>query len=321
MCFSLLAWVNLIAWAACSRAETATFPSRAIRAIVPFPAGGGVDTIARILQPKMQELLGQPFVIENRPGAAAIVGTQYVAKAPPDGYTLLFTLNPHIVNVYLYKNLPYNPISDFAPISLIATTPNVLVVNPNVGATSVKQLIDLAKARPGSLNYGTAGIGSPFHLAGALFDVMADVNIVAVPYPGGPQATLGLLGGQVQIVFGNLFNVLPYVKSGRLTALAVTSSHRLAIMPELPTVSEAGVPGYQFESWFGLLAPAGTPPEIIQRLYEAVRQATESPEIKQKIAAQGAELAATGPEQFAAFLQQEMKKWATIAPKAGLQPQ
>ena len=196
----------------------------------------------------MQEYLGQSLVIENRAGAAAIIGTNFVAKAPPDGYTLLFTLNPHVVNAYLYKQLPYDPLRDFAPISLIATTPNVLAVNSNVKAASVKDLIALAKAHPGTLNYGTAGVGSPFHLAGALFNVMADVSIVDVPYKGGPQATLGLIGGQVQLMFGNLFNIMPYVKSGQVRALAVTSAKRLAVIPELPTISESGVPGYEFES-------------------------------------------------------------------------
>src|SRR5581483_11932017 len=187
-------------------AQADSYPTHAVRAIVPFPAGGGIDSVARILQPGMQELLGQPFIIENRPGASAIVGNEVVAKAPADGYTVLCTLNPFIVNSFLYKHLPYDPLRDFAPLSLIATTPNVLVVNPSINVSSVAELIALAKTEPGKLNYGTAGTGSPFHLAGALFDVMAGVNIVAVQYPGGPQATLGLLGGQVQVMFGNLFN-------------------------------------------------------------------------------------------------------------------
>jgi len=288
--------------------------------IIPFPAGGGVDTIARIFQPKLQELLGQPLVIENRPGASAIVGTNFVAKAAPDGYTLLFTLNPHIVNAYLHKQLPYHPLHDFVPISLLATTPNILVVNPNVKAHSVQELIALAKAHPGKLNYGTAGVGSPFHLAGALFSVMAGVNIVDVSYKGGPQATVGLLGGEVQLMFGNLFNILPFVKSGQMRALAVTSPKRLAVMPELPTVSESGVPGYEFASWFGVFAPAGTPPEIVRRLNAAFVKAGESPEVRQQIATQGAELVVTSASEFSNFLTHETAKWADVIRQTGIQP-
>jgi tripartite-type tricarboxylate transporter receptor subunit TctC len=309
---------NVVAWVGSARTET--YPSRPIQVVVPFPAGGGVDAIARIFQPKMEEILGQPLVIQNRPGATAIIGTNSVAKAAPDGYTVLFTLNPHIVNAYLYQQLPFDPLRDFVPISLIATTPNVLAVNPNVEATSVRELINLAKAHPGTLNYGTAGVGSAFHLAGALFNVMADVDIVDVPYRGGPQATVDVLSGQVQIIFGNLFTTLPYIKSGQVKALAVTSAKRLAVMPELPTISESGVPGYEFVTWFGVLAPAGTPPEIIQRLYVALEQTIESPDVKKLIAAQGADLVGTTPQEFSGFLQQEMTKWASVIRKSGLQP-
>ena len=307
-------------FAAVSHSTAETYPSRPILAIVPFPPGGGVDTIARILQPKMQELLGQPVVIENRPGASAIVGTNFVARAAPDGYTVLFTLNPHVVNAHLYKELPYDPLSDFSPISLIATTANILVVNPKVNATSVQQLIALARAQPGTLNFGTAGVGSPFHLAGALFNAIADIKIVDVPYKGGPQATVDLLSGRVQVMFGNLFNILPYVKSGQVRALAVTSAKRLAVMPDLPTVAESGVPGYEFKSWFGALAPAKTPPEIVQRLNAAIRAAIESSEVKQQIAVQGAELVGSTPEEFSAFLKKEMSKWSGVIKKTGLQP-
>ena len=315
---SLLGCATLFACGGALRAET--YPSHAIRVIVPFPGGGGVDTIARILKPDLEQQLGQPIVVENKPGAASILGTEFVAKSPPDGYTLLFCLNPHIVNAYLYKKLPYDPLRSFAPISLVATTPNVLVVNPSLKAASVKELIALAKAHPGTLNFGSAGVGSPFHLAGALFNEMADVNIVHVPYKGGPQATLGLLGGQVQIMFGNLFNVLPYLKSKQLKALAVTSTTRLDVMPDVPTIAEAGVPGYEFGSWFGLLAPAGTPPEIINRLYSAIQNTIKSPDIKKKIAAQGAELVGDTPQQFAEFLKQDMEKWGPVIKQAGLQP-
>lgn len=310
---------NMVASTAIAWSEL--YPSRPIQVIVPFPAGGGVDTIARIFQPKLQEFLGQPLIIDNRPGASAIIGTNFVSKATPDGYTLLFTLNPHIVNEFLYKHLPYDPLRDFAPISLISTTPNVLVVNPSVNATSVRELINLAKAEPGKLNYGTAGVGSPFHLAGMLFNVMAQVNIVNVSYKGGPQATMDLLGGQVQVLFGNLFNTLPYIKTGQVRALAVTSSKRLAVMPELPTISESGLPTYEFVSWFGVLAPAGTPPEKIQRLYSAFRYAIDLPEVMKQIAAQGAELVGTTPEDFSTFLRKENSKWARVIPQTGLQPQ
>jgi tripartite-type tricarboxylate transporter receptor subunit TctC len=315
---ALVASANLVAWLGC--AWTETYPSRPIQIIVPFAAGGGIDAIARIFQPKMEELLGQPLIIQNRPGTAGIIGTSSAATAAPDGYTLLFTLTPHVVNTYLYKRLQYDPLRDFAPISLIATTPNVLAVNPNVKANSVKELINLAKAHPGTLNYGTVGLGSAFHLAGALFSVMADVNIVNVPYKGGPQATMDLISGQVQMVFGNLFTTLPYMKSGQVRALAVTSSKRLAVVPELPTISESGVPGYEFETWFGVFAPAGTPSDIIQRLYMVLEQTIDSPEVKTLIAAQGADLVRTTPQEFSSFLQREETKWADVIRESGLEP-
>jgi tripartite-type tricarboxylate transporter receptor subunit TctC len=301
-------------------ASAETYPSRPIQVIVPFAAGGGVDIIARIFQPKMEDFLRQPLVIQNRPGAAGIIGTNSVAKAAPDGHTLLFTLTPHVVNAFMYKQLPYDPLRDFAPISLIATTPNVLAVNQNVKANSVRELIDLAKVHPAALNYGTPGVGSAFHLAGALFGVMANVNIVDIPYKAGPQATADLLSGQVQIMFGNLLTLMPYMESGQVRALAVTSSKRLAVMPGLPTVSESGVPGYEFETWFGVLAPAGTPPDRIQRLYAALRQAIESPEVKNQTAAQAADLAGTAPEEFSNFLREEMAKWGRVIRQTGLEP-
>jgi tripartite-type tricarboxylate transporter receptor subunit TctC len=296
------------------------YPSRPIQAIVPFAAGGGIDIITRIFQPKMEEFLGQPLVIQNRPGAAGTIGTTSAARAAPDGYTLLFTLTPYVVNAHLYKQLPYDPLRDFAPISLIATTPNILAINPNVKATSVMELIHLAKAHPGTLNYGTVGLGSAFHLAGALFSVMADVNIVEVPYKGGPQAAADLLTGQVQIMFGNLPTLLPYIESGQLKALAVTSSKRLEIIPELPTVAESGVPGYEFETWFGVLAPAGTPQDKIHRLHEALRFAIESPDVIKLSAAQGTYLAGNTPEQFSTFLQEDMIKWGGVIRQTGLEP-
>jgi tripartite-type tricarboxylate transporter receptor subunit TctC len=296
------------------------YPSHPIQAIVPFAAGGGIDIITRIFQPKMQEFLGQPVVIQNRPGAAGTIGTTSVARAASDGYTLLFTLTPHVVNAHLYKQLPYDPLQDFVPISLIATTPNILAINPNVEATSVSELIHLAKAHPGALNYGTVGLGSAFHLAGALFSVMADINIVEVPYKGGPQAAADLLTGQVQIMFGNLLTMLPYIESGRVKALAVTSSKRLAVIPELPTIAESGVPGYEFETWFGVLAPAGTSHEKTQRVYESLRFAIESPEVREASAAQGTYLAGTTPEQFSTFLWEDLAKWGEVIRQTGLEP-
>ena len=314
-----LTFGGLVSWIACARTET--YPSHPIRVIIPFAAGGGVDVIARIVQPKVEEILGQPLVIQNRPGAAGVIGTDDVAKAEPDGYTLLFTLTPHIVNAFIYKQLPYDPLRDFAPVSLIATSPNVLAINPGVKANSVKDLVDLAKAHPGTLNYGTAGIGSAFHLAGALFGVMADVNIVDVPYKSGPQAIVDMLGGQVQMVFGNLLTMQPYIQAGQARALGVTSLQRLAVMPELPTISESGVPGYEFDTWFGVLAPAGTSADKIQRLDAAFRQAAESSDVKKLIAAQGADLAETTPEEFNNFLHAEMTKWGPVIRQTGLEPQ
>jgi tripartite-type tricarboxylate transporter receptor subunit TctC len=294
------------------------YPSRPIRIIVPFPPGGGVDTIARILQPSLQASLGQPVVVDNRPGAASIIGTEAAAKSAADGYTLLLALNPHVVNASIYKSIPYHPMRDFAPISLVAVVPNILVVHPEVKAGTVQELVALAQAQPGRLNFASAGVGSPFHLAGELFNVMAGTKIVHVPYKGGPQATTDLLSGRVQVMFGNLFNVLPHLKSGRLRPLAVTSSRRLDVMSDLPTIAEAGVPGYEFVSWFGFLAPRGTPADTVQRLHGEIRKALDSPEVRAKITQQGAEIIGSDPQEFSAFLAKEMAKWPRVVKEAGL---
>lgn len=315
--FAALAFTPLVSLTALA---DEAYPIHSIRLVVPFPAGGGVDTIARILQPKLEASLGQAVVVDNRPGAASIIGTEVVAKAAPDGYTLLFALNPHVVNVSLYKSLPYDPIADFTPISLVATVPNELVVNPALPAYSVADLIRLAKQQPGQLNFGSAGVGSPFHLAGELFKVMAGVNITHIPYKGGPQATVDLLSNRVQLMFGNSFNVQPYVKDGRLRALAVTSTSRSTSLPQLPTVAET-VPGYEFVSWFGILAPAGTPVQAIQRVHDAIVTCLHDPKVREQLKRQDADPIGDSPDEFRQFLKSELTKWKRVINDAGIKPQ
>ena len=314
-----IAILSLTSMSAVSLAQT--YPSRPIRIVVPYPPAGGVDTVARILQPKLQSALGQAVVVENRPGAAGIIGTDLVAKSPPDGYTLVLAVSNHTVNPSLYKKLPYDTLRDFAAISLIAFVPNILVVNSAVKADSVKELVELARGSPGTLNFGSAGVGTPFHLAGELFNLLANVRIVHVPYKGGPQAIADLLGGRVQIVFGNLFNVLPHLKSGRLKALAVTSAKRMSVMPDVPTIAESGVPNYEFGTWYGLLAPAQTPADTIQRLNVEVNGVLELAEIRKQFADQAADIRGSTPQEFAAFLQSDMEKSARVVKEAGITPE
>jgi len=296
------------------------YPDRPVRFIVPWPPGGGTDVFARVIGEKLHQSLGQPFVVENRPGAAGNIGATYVARATPDGYTIMLATLTLATNPALYKNIEFDAVKDLAPITLIAGVPHMLVVNPSVPANNVKELIALAKAKPGKLNYSSAGIGSPFHIAGELFKEMAGVNIVHVPYKGGGPAIMDVAGGQIDMSFANLVAVLPLVKSGKLRALAVTSSKRSSAAPDVPTMAEAGVPGYDFSSWFGAFAPAGTPHEIIVKLNHEIIKALQSPEVAKQLTAQGADLVADTPEEFSAYLKSETAKWRKVIKAAGIEP-
>jgi len=304
---------------AAAAASAQSYPAKAIRMIVPAGAGGGVDTIARYVGTALAAALGQPVVTENRPGAGTMLASELTAKSPPDGYTLLMVTNSHVINAGIHKNLRYDPLNDFAPVSLVASVPYQVVVHPSVPVTSVKELIVLAKRRPGDLLAASAGTGSGTHLAFELFASMAQVNIVHVPYKSGSPAIVDLIGGHVQLMFSNVINSTPHVRAGRLRALAITSARRSQLNPQLPTVSESGVPGYQADAWYGVLVPARTPPEIVQRLNREIVAILRTSDFRDKAATQGAEVIGSTPAEFAAFMRKELAKWAGVTAKLKLQ--
>jgi tripartite-type tricarboxylate transporter receptor subunit TctC len=293
------------------------YPSKPVRLIVGLAPGGATDIMARTLVPGLSEELGQPVVVDNRPGAAGTIGAGIVAKSPPDGYTLLSAGPGSLVINPLLGAVPYDPARDFAPIAVVATAPNVLVVHPAVPAQSVGELIALARSRPGALNYASGGIGSTPHLAAALFAAMAGIRIAHVPYKGTGPAVTDLLGGQVQMAVLGIPTVLPHVRSGKLRPLAVTGKRRSPELPEVPTVDEAGVAGYEVSPWYGLLAPAATPSAIVARLSAEVNAVVRRAEFKQKLAAQGAEPEGSTPEEFAAYLRAEAARWAPVVKASG----
>lgn len=290
-----------------------TYPTKPIRLVVPFPPGGSLDVVARAIGQKLTEAWGQPVVIDNRPGAGGNIGADLVAKSAPDGYTILEgALSTHAVNVSLYSKMPYDPVRDFAPITLVATTPNVLVLNASFPANSVPELIAYAKAHPGKLSFGSGSNGSAGHLAGELFKTQAGVDMVHVPYKGAAPALQALLAGDTQLMFDNLANSTAQLKAGKLKALAVTTATRSALAPELPTLAETGLPGFDLYTWWGFMAPAGTPKEIIAKWNAEVTRILGTPEMKAFFAQQGAEPAPTTPEQFAALIKSEIPKYAKI---------
>ena len=294
------------------------YPSRPIRLVVPFPAGGPLDVVARAIGQKLTDAWGQPVIIDNRPGAGGNIGADLVAKSAPDGYTILEgALSTHAVNVSLYSKMPYDPIRDFAAITLVAVTPNVLVLNPSVPANSVQELIAYAKAHPGKLSFGSGSNGSAGHLAGEAFKTEAGVDMVHVPYKGGAPAMQALLAGDTQLMFDNLSNSTPQLKAGKIKALAVTTARRSALAPELPTLAEAGLPGLDIYTWWGFLAPAGTPKEIIAKWNAEVTRILVTPEMKAFFAQQGAEPAPTSPEEFSALIRREITKYAKIVKDSG----
>ncbi|HEX3170646.1 MAG TPA: tripartite tricarboxylate transporter substrate binding protein [Burkholderiales bacterium] len=288
------------------------YPVRPVRMIVPFSPGGATDVPARILGQRLSEALGHQIVIDNRPGAGAVLGTDAVAKAPPDGYTLLLTATTHVISASLYKKLPYDAIRDFAPVMLIGSGPNVLTVHPSLPAKNVRELISLAKARPGKIDYASSGNGSAQHLFGALFMSLADIRMMHIPYKGSAPATTDLIAGQVSVGFPGIALVLPHTKAGRLRALAVTSAERSKAMPDVPSIAEAGVPGYAATLWLGLLAPKGTPPEIVQKLYDEIAKVLRQPEVESAYLATGTDVTISNPEQFGRFVKAEYDKWAKV---------
>jgi tripartite-type tricarboxylate transporter receptor subunit TctC len=294
------------------------YPNKPIRLVVPFPPGGSLDVVARAIGQKLTEAWGQPVIIDNRPGAGGNIGADLVAKSAPDGYTILEgALSTHAVNISLYGKLPYDPIKDFAPITLVAITPNVLVINPTAPFSTVPELIAYAKANPGKLSFGSGSNGSAGHLAGELFKTDAHVEMVHIPYKGGAPALQALLAGDTQLMFDNLANSMQQVRAGKLKAVAVTTAKRSTLVPELPTLSETGLPGFDIYTWWGFMAPAGTPKEIIAKWNAEVTRILSTPEMKAFFALQGAEPAPTTPEQFEALIKSEITKYAKIVKDSG----
>lgn len=298
----------------------ASYPDHPVRMIVPWPPGGGTDIFARAISQKLQQSLGQPFVVENRAGASGNIGASMVARADPDGYTIVLATITLATNPALYKSIDFDATKDLTPIALIAGVPHMLVVNPSLPVKSVKQLIALAKEKPGKLSYSSAGVGSPFQIAAELFKQSAGVDILHVPYRGGAPAIADVVGDHVDMTFANLVAVLPLAKSGQVRALAVTSEKRSGAAPDVPTIAEAGLPGYAFTSWFGMLAPAHTPPDIVKKLNVEILKALHSPDIAANLSEQGAELIAGTPDEFGTFLKSETVKWGRVIHAAGIKP-
>jgi len=294
------------------------YPTKPVRLVVPWPPGGGTDVFARVIGQKLGERLGYTVVVDNRPGASGNVGAEMVAKLPPDGYTIMLATITLATNPSMYKTLNFEPLKDFAPITLVAGVPHVLVVSPTLAANSVKDLIALAKAEPGKLNYASAGNGSPFHLAAELFKSLTGTTIVHVPYQGGGPAITAVIGGQVQLTFGNLVAVLPLVKGGKLKALGVTGATRSAVAPDLPTIAEEGVRGYDFSSWFGFFAPGKTPKAVIAKLNQEIVHILKTPEMKNRLTQDGADVIASTPQEFSAYLASETRKWEQVIKQAGI---
>ena len=299
-------------------AHAQPYPSKPIKIVVPYPPGGFNDTLGRTLADKLQKEWGQPAIVENRPGGNTVIGTDAVAKAPADGYTLLVVAFPFAVTPSLIKDMPYDIVKDFQPITLAATSPNLLVINPQLPIRSVKELIAEAKAKPGALSYASTGNGSSNHISMELFKSLAGVNIVHIPYKGSAPAVTDLLGGQVQVMFDNVPNVLQHVKAGKLRALAVSSSKRTPLAPDIPTVAEAGVPGYDLSVWFGLVAPAGTPRDIVQKLNAQCVKILAMPDVRERFTAQGVEPQGSTPEQFAEHIRSQTAKWSKVVQDAGV---
>jgi tripartite-type tricarboxylate transporter receptor subunit TctC len=314
--FNIVAIASGMAMAHALAAEP--FPAKPAHLIVPFPPGGPLDAIGRAIAQKLTEAWGQSVVVENKPGAGGNIGADYVAKSAPDGYTVVMgALSTHAVNPSLYAKMPYDAQKDFAPITLVAVTPNVLVVNPSLPVHSVKDLIAYAKANPGKLSFGSGSNGSAGHLAGELFKVDTGVDMVHVPYKGAAPAMQALLAGDTQLMFDNLASAMAQVKAGKLRALAVTTAQRSKLAPDLPTMAEAGVPGFDISTWFGLLAPAGTPPAVIDKWNTDVTKILSAPEMRERFAAQGAEAAPDSPAEFARFIARELAKYAPIVKASG----
>ena len=315
---AITATLALAAAAAAFPALAQTYPAKPIRLVAPFPPGGSIDVVGRLLAAKLSDSLGQQMLVDNRSGASGVIGTEVVMNSPPDGYTLLINTIPFVTNQFLMPRVPYDPLRDFAQVSLVASAPSFVTVHPAVPARSIQELIALAKAKPGQLNYSSAGVGTNPHVAGELFNLLAGIDIVAIQYKGGGPADTAIIAGEVAVTFGNVSQQTAYVKGGRLRALAVTSAKRIAAMPELPTVAEAGVPGYEFETWFVVAAPKGTPRAIVDTLNSHIRKVMTPPDQVKLYEERGVTVIASSPEDAVAHLEKEQKKWGRVIRERGI---
>ena len=314
-----VAWLVLVACAIPTLALGADYPARPIRFIAANAPGGGLDITARAIQPRLSASLGQQVIVDNRAGAAGSIAAEIVAKAAPDGYTLMVgSIGGLAVNKHLYKGLTYHPLQDLAAITWATSGSNVLVVHPSVQAKSVKELIALAKAQPDKLSYGSSGSGNAGHLAGELFNGMAGVKMVHIPYKGGAPAMIALLAGQIELIFSSAPTAVPQVKAGKIRALAVTTSRRSVVLPELPTIAEAGLPGFEADNWYGVVTTMKTPRPIIDRLNAEIVRALHAPDVKQLLLTQGLEVRTSTPQEFGAYMRSEFDKWAKVIKDAGI---
>ncbi len=305
----------LLAFTAAAAAQD--YPNRPVRLIIPFPPGGINDTVGRLVATQLSTRLGKQVVVDNRAGAGGTVGTDLAANAPKDGYTLLVISLAHAVNPWLYK-LPYDPIKAFAPIAIVASAPNVIVVHPSLPVHSVTDLITLAKEKPGQLQYASAGVGSFMHLGGELFKLKAGVDLLNVPFKGAGPAMIDIVGGHTKVAFATTLTAPPYVRQGKLRALGIGAAKRNASLPEVPTVSEAGVPGYEVANWIGIVAPAGTPAAIVEKLSREIAAIQDLPEVQKQFANEGADVIRMSPDAFGAFMQSEMAKWERVVKEGGI---
>ncbi|MGE5522176.1 MAG: tripartite tricarboxylate transporter substrate binding protein [Rhodospirillaceae bacterium] len=305
-------------WAA--QAWGQAYPTKPVRLVVAFPAGGGIDSVTRLLGPKLSDALGQQIIIDNRVGASGNIGTDYVAKSAPDGYTVLMAYASHASNAALFDKLPYDTVKDFQPVSLIGAVPHILLVNPSMPVKTIPDLLKLAKARPGEINYSTPGNGTPLHLATELLSVIAGIRLTHVPYKGAQPAMVSTIAGETQLTITTMVVATPLMNAGRLRGVAVLNDKRVASFPSLPTVAESGVKGTESNSWYGMLVPAGTPRPVVDRLHGAMMKALAAPDIKHKFAEQSVEISGSTPEEFDRYIRAEIAKWSKVVKASGAKP-
>ena len=313
----LLTAAGLLVALTTSVAAQADYPNRPVRLIIPFPPGGSNDVVGRMIGDQLGKQLGKQVIVDNRAGAGGVIGTEIASKAAPDGYTLLVISLAHAVNPWLYK-LPYDPIKAFAPIGVMGSGPNVVAINPSLPVNSIKELVALAKSKPGDIQYASAGVGSFQHLGGELFKLEAGIDMLHVPFKGGGPSMIDVIGGHTKVVFSSLVQTTPHLKTGKLKALGVGSKERSKVLPDVPSVAEAGVPSYDAVNWWGIVAPAGTPQPIIARLHAALTAAQDSAEVEKQFASEGATVVKKSPTEFAAFMVSEMNKWEQVVKKGNI---